>query len=443
VQDQPAQSEAAASRPSSALRAPSPRERGEGIAIVGGGIIGICAAVQLAEAGHAVTIFDRTGICEETSSGNASAFAFSDVLPLAHKSMMKNLPRWLLDPLGPLAIPPAYLPKLLPWLWRFWRAGDPRHYEASLAAQAAMMKLAEAEWMALLDRSGTRRMLHEDGSLELYESEAEFRASLPGWAARDRFGIGYRHVEGGELAALQPGLSPRFVKATFVPGWKTADDPKLLGKALWAYAETMGARFERAVIEAVSPVQAGQPEAGIVLQLQDGSIRRASKVLVAAGAWSHLLARGLGDRIPLETERGYNTTLPPGAFDVKRQLIFSGHGFVITPLGTGLRIGGAVELGGLKRPPNFARATAMLAKAKQFLPGLDTAGGREWMGYRPSLPDSLPVIGRASATPNVFYAFGHGHLGKTQAAATSRLIRDLVSGQAPTIDLSPFSPQRF
>jgi D-amino-acid dehydrogenase len=128
---------------------------------------------------------------------------------------------------------------------------------------------------------------------------------------------------------------------------------------------------------------------------------------------------------------------------VRRQLIFGGHGFVITPLSTGLRIGGAVELAGLERPPNFARSRAMLEKARRFLPGLRTDGGREWMGYRPSLPDSLPVIGRARGAPGIFYAFGHGHLGLTQAAATGRLIRDLVSGQSSTIDLSPFDPYRF
>lgn len=424
----------------SALRASSPRERGKGedIAIIGGGIIGICAAACLAEAGRKVTIFDRTGICEETSSGNAAAFAFSDVLPMAHKGMIRQLPKWLADPLGPLSIPPAYLPKLLPWLFRFWRAGAPAKYEASLAAQAGMMKLAEAEWMGLLDRSGTRGMLREDGSLELYESEAEFRASLPGWTARERFDIGFRHVEGDELAALQPGLSPRFVKGTFVPGWKTVADPKLLGKAVWAYAQSRGARFEMARIERV-----GADQDGATLTLADGSTKRARHLVVAAGAWSHLLARQFGDRIPLETERGYNTTLPKAAFDVKRQLIFSGHGFVITPLETGLRVGGAVELGGIERPPNYARSKALLQKAQSFLPGLDPAGGREWMGFRPSLPDSVPVIGRASGSRPVVYAFGHGHLGLTQAAATGRLIRDLVLGQTPPIDLGPFSPQRF
>ncbi|RUW96687.1 FAD-binding oxidoreductase [Mesorhizobium sp. M8A.F.Ca.ET.059.01.1.1] len=408
------------------------------IAIIGGGIIGICAAAFLAEAGLDVTVFDRTGICEETSSGNAAAFAFSDVLPLAHKGMIRQLPKWLADPLGPLSIPPVYLPKLLPWLVRFWRAGAPRKYEASLTAQAGMMKLAEAEWMDLLDRSGTRPMLREDGSLELYESEAEFRASMSGWAARERFGIGFRHVEGKDLADLQPGLSPRFVRGTFVPGWKTVADPKLLGKAVWAYAQSKGARFEMARIDRVAADQDGA-----TLTLADGSTRQARHLVVAAGAWSHLLARQLGDRIPLATERGYNTTLPTSAFDVRRQLIFSGHGFVITPLETGLRVGGAVELGGIERPPNFNRSKALLRKAQAFLPGLDPTGGREWMGFRPSLPDSVPVIGKAARSRSVIYAFGHGHLGLTQAAATGRLIREFVLGQTSSVDLVPFSPQRF
>jgi len=408
------------------------------VVIVGAGIIGICAAAYLAEAGLAVTVVDRTGVCEETSSGNAAAFAFTDVLPLAHKGMMRQLPKWLADPLGPLAIPPAYLPKLLPWLIRFWRAGSAARYEESLAAQAAMMKLAEAEWDALMRRSGTKTMLREDGSLELYESEAEFKASLPGWAARDRFAIAYRHIDRDELPTYQPGLSPQFTRGTFVPGWKTVADPKLLGKAIWVHAEAKGATFLKG--EAALVLKSADQA---LVQLRRGRTIHARQVVIAAGAWSHFLARQMGDAIPLEAERGYNTTLPRAAFDVKRQLIFPGHGFVITPMETGLRVGGAVELGGLHRPPNYARSRAMLEKARRFLPGLDASGGREWMGYRPSLPDSLPVIGRSRGSDNIFYAFGHGHLGLTQAAATGRLVHDLVTGARPAIDLQPFSPQRF
>lgn len=413
------------------------KERAD-VVVVGAGIIGICAAVSLAEAGRKVVVVDRTGICEETSSGNAAALAFTDMLPMAHKGMGRQVPKWLADPLGPLAIPPAYLPKLTPWLIRFVIAGRPGRYEASLTAQASIMKLAEREWNGLFDRSGSRAMLREYGSLELYESEADFTASLPGWAARERFGVAFRHLDHDELADYQPGLSPAFVRGTFVPEWKNVADPMLLGKALWAYAETMGARFVHGRVAAVRPSLAG-----VAAMLEGGIKLEAGRAVVAAGAWSHFLARGLGDRIPLETERGYNTTLPSSAFDVRRQLVFPNHGFVITPLSTGLRIGGAVELGGLDRPPNYARSRAMLEKAKRFLPGLEPAGGREWMGYRPSLPDSLPVIGRSRASGNVVYAFGHGHLGLTQAAATGRLVRDLLLDRPAAVPLVPFSPQRF
>ncbi|MEX0954236.1 MAG: FAD-binding oxidoreductase [Rhizobiaceae bacterium] len=407
------------------------------VTIVGAGIVGVCIAARLAEAGREVTVIDRTGICAETSAGNAAALAFTEVIPMAHEGMIRQVPRWLMDPLGPLAIPPAYLPKLLPWLYRFWRAGSAANYDRAVEAQVELMKLAEAEWMGLMEASGTRSMLREDGCLELYESEAEHRASMPGWAARERAGIEVHHLKQEEIAQYQPGLSPRFARATFVPGWKTVSDPADLGRAVWRYAESLGAKHLADTVQTVH-----RDGDDFRLRLANGAAHRASTVVIAAGAWSHQLAAMAGDNIPLEAERGYNTTLPVDAFDVKRQLVFSGHGFVITPLTTGLRVGGAVEFGGLKRPPNFARSRAMLKKAADFLPGLDTGGGREWMGHRPSLPDSLPVIGPASR-PGVFYAFGHGHLGLTQAAATGRLISDLILGQKAPVSLAPYSAARF
>jgi D-amino-acid dehydrogenase len=300
------------------------------------------------------------------------------------------------------------------------------------------MRLAESEWAGLADRAGAAGMISHNGAIDLYEGELEFRASMPGWAAREKLGIPFEHVSGARLAELQPGLSPRFTHGTFQPTWKQVADPRLFGKAIWTYAESKGAKFEQATVTAIQ-VRDGKP----LVWLKGAHQLFPRHVIVAAGAWSNIITAARLERFPLETERGYNTTLPVGAFDLKRQLTFVGHGFVVSPLTTGVRIGGAVELAGLKTPPNYARSKAMLAKAKQFLPGLRTEGGREWMGFRPSLPDSLPVIGRSRLSPNIFYAFGHGHLGLTQAAATGRLIRDLVTGKSPAMDLSPFSPQRF
>lgn len=174
----------------------------------------------------------------------------------------------------------------------------------------------------------------------------------------------------------------------------------------------------------------------------DGTIE-ASKVVVAAGAWSHHIAQTLGDRIPLETERGYNTTLPEGAFDLRMHLTFSRHGFVASKINGGVRVGGAVELGGLTLPPNYKRADILLEKAAAFLPGLKTEGGTQWMGFRPSLPDSIPVIGASRKSADVVYASGHGHLGLTQSAGTAKLVGALVDGHDPSISLSPYAATRF
>lgn len=408
------------------------------VAIVGAGIIGLASAFRLIEAGRRVLVIERAGVAQGASYGNAAAFAFSDVLPLATKGMLGKVPGWLADPLGPLSIPPAYLPRILPWLVRFWRAGWSDRRQASIDAQVALMELARAEMASLTKAAGIERMVRSDGSLELYESEAEFRASLPGWAMREAHGIGFEHVRGNALADLQPGLSPRFVAGTFVPQWQTVEEPYRFACALAEAVREKGGAFLTETVEAVQPAHEG-----VAIHLAGGRELRARQAVIACGAWSKVLTAPLGDRVPLETERGYNTTLPPGAFDLKRQLILGGHGFVITPLATGLRIGGAVELGGLELEPNFARADAMLKKAAMFLPGLKTEGGRQWMGFRPSLPDSLPVIGTSRVSPDIVYAFGHGHLGLTQSAATGRLVTDLLQKAAPAIDLTPFRPTRF
>ncbi|OCW59428.1 NAD(P)/FAD-dependent oxidoreductase [Hoeflea olei] len=411
----------------------------ERILVIGAGIVGIATAAQLAERGHDVTVLDRTGIAEETSKGNAAALAFSDIMPLASPKILLRAPKWLIDPLGPLSIHPSYLPRLAPWLWQFWKASQPGRLEASIRTQTALMRLAESEMMALVDRAGISSMVRHDGSLELYESEAEFRATTKGWDARAKAGIGFEHVRGARLAELQPGLAPRFVAGTFVPGWKTVSEPQQFAKAIWRHAEASGAKFEQAEVARLV-----RSENGPAARLADGTTRQADRIVVCAGAWStRLLAPVTKLTIPLETERGYNTTLPAGAFDVKRQLIFGNHGFVVTPLDTGLRVGGAVELGGLDLPPNYARSKAMLDKAAAFLPGLTTQGGTEWMGFRPSLPDTLPVIGALPEDRAILLAFGNGHLGLTQSAAMGRLVADLVSGSKPAIDIAACRPDRF
>ena len=407
------------------------------VIVIGAGVVGLSAALMAQARGLSVVVVDREGPAAGASAGNAGAFAFTDILPLASPGILRKAPKWLLDPLGPLTIPPAYALQIAPWLYRFWRACSPRMVAASTAAQTAMMDLSRAELEPFLAATGTLAMLRKYGNLQVYETEAEFHAALPGWEARTAHGIEYRHMNAEEMAEVQPGLSPRFTRGTFTPGWWSIADPKDYVLALAERFLAQGGTIQRAEVTGL------KPRDGKVYIQTKGDPLEADKVVLAAGAFSHRIAATLGERIPLETERGYNTTLPSDAFDLRCQVTFGGHGFVVSRLSTGIRVGGAVELGGLSLPPNYTRSEAMLRKAKTFLPALKTEGGRQWMGFRPSLPDSLPAIGRAKASPNVVYAFGHGHLGLTQSAGTARIVADLLTDTAPPINLTPFCPQRF
>jgi D-amino-acid dehydrogenase len=408
------------------------------VAVIGGGIIGLNCALALQTQGRRVCILDRSKAPNRASDMNAGAFAFSDIEPLATPGIMRKAPKWLLDPLGPLSVPPAYALQIAPWMLRFWRATRANRYEAAVAAQSALMQLSRTALEQQIVETGGQPLLRREGQLQLYEGTRAFRASLAGWELRHKHGVRFHLLESpDEIAEIQPGLDRRFTHAGYTPDWINTCDPSRWLTHLRTVAATRGAVFEQADVQRLVP-----HDGGIEIEMAGGSLF-AERVVVAAGAWSHHLAASLGDRIPLETERGYNTTLPGLAFNLKTHLTFPAHGFVVTRVGDGIRVGGAVELGGLTLPPNYRRADILLEKAKRFLPGLDGRGGTRWMGFRPSLPDSLPVIDRSRRDGRVVYAFGHGHLGLTQSAGTAELVAGLVASAPPPIDLHAFSASRF
>lgn len=415
------------------------RARLPDVLVIGGGVIGLSAALELQRRGLTVTVVERDPDAKSASKGNAGAFAFAEVEPLATPGIMRRAPKWLLDPLGPLSIPPRYALQILPWMLRFWRASWRDRHAAALRAQAALMAQSSAALTALVADIDAGHLLRPEGQMQLYDSAASFRASLPAWERRRAHGIEFELIEDApaRIAELQPGLSPKFRFAGFTPGWINVTDPAQWHAHLRQNFESRGGQMVQADASAL------RASAQHVTLECDGAELRAGHVVLAAGAWSHLLARSLGDRLPLETERGYNTTLPDPRFDLRMHLTFADHGFVATRIGAGIRVGGAVELGGLRLPPNYRRARQLLQKAQGFLPGLNAAGGTEWMGFRPSMPDSLPVIGPSARCARVIHAFGHGHLGLTQSAGTAVLVADLVTGQTPAIDPAPYRPDRF
>lgn len=407
------------------------------VAVVGAGIVGLASAHALADEGHEVVVVDREGPAAGASRGNAGWLAHTDIDPIASPKMLRQVPRFLMDPLGPLAIRPSYLLAILPWLARLLVAARPGQLERSVEALVALQALAMPAWDRLERQLGLAGFIHRRGGLFAFEHAADFAAAKPHFDRQRAFGITCHVLALDEIRQMEPGLTDRIEAAAYFPDAAHVSDPCLLTEAVFERAMARGIGFQK---REATAIEAGDTP---VLRLAGGETLAADRIVVAAGAWSKPLAAGLGDVVPLETERGYNVSFP-GTRRLTRPTSFHGHGFVATPLDTGLRIGGAVELAGLVLPPNHGRSRALHAKAQLFvrdLPDYDT--GTVWMGFRPSIPDSLPVIGRSRATEKVVYAFGHGHYGLTQSAATAALVAALAAGRTPAIDLSRFSPQRF
>lgn len=408
------------------------------VAIVGAGIVGVTVAHALLDEGYSVDLIDREGIAAGTSRGNAGWIAHIDILPLASPKVWRHVPRWLVDPLGPMSIRPAYLPRLAPWALRFIAASRPAAIERNTAALSALQVRALPAWEKRLAALELGAMLRHSGSLYVWSS-ADAYASVPALARRQaELGIAVELLDGAAVRRLEPALGPFVVGGAWYPTGAHVSDPREITEAVGQAALARGATLVRRDVSAIAPAAAGMTvkSPGMPDETYD-------RVVVATGAWSRPLAAMLGDKVPLDTERGYNITLPTGSLGLTRPVAFEGHGFVTTPLASGDRIGGSVEFGGLTAAPDYARVDAIIGRARRFLPGLGKVEGTRWMGFRPSLPDSLPVIGPASADGRAIYAFGHGHYGLTQAAATAEIVAALVAGRAAAVDLAPYSPTRF
>ena len=409
------------------------------VAVIGGGIIGLSIAISLQQAGKTVIIIDRDDKLINASRKNAGAFAFADIVPLATPDIIKSAPKWLLDPDGPLYIHPAYLLSIFPWMIRFWRSSWNNRFTHLLDAQACLMALSREALERQVKELDAEFLLYRKGQLRLYQHKRNFDKSSVLWDACSRYNVRHTLFNSAEqITEIQPGLSPKYRYAGFTPDWINVSDPNIWVQYIQDIFIARGGKWLKKPAKMVTP-----NKNDVLIRMQEGAIT-ASFCIVAAGAWSQKLASSIGDKIPLDTERGYNITLQNTSFDLKTHLTFAEHGFVVSMINEGIRVGGAVEFSGLIRPPNFNRVDTLLKKTKKILPGLANSFSHDkWMGFRPSLPDSLPVIDYSTKSRKVIYAFGHGHLGLTQAAGTAELVKDLIIGKRPEIDISAFSVKRF
>jgi D-amino-acid dehydrogenase len=412
------------------------------IGVIGAGMVGVCAASWLQRDGHDVFVVDAGEPGHGASFGNAGAFNASSVTPMSMPGVVWQVPRWLFDPLGPLALRWTYLPTILPWLVRFIRAGTPEKIRAQASALRPLVGATLEALLPLVRAAGAEDLVHRLGHLYVYRSVQGLEKDRLAWELRRDNGVAVDEFSADELRQLEPALSRHYVRGILIRENGHTSNPlgliqRLLGEFLRAggqieRARALGFRLEGSRLAAIRT---------------DRGELTADMAIVCAGAWSKPLAAVLGDRIPLETERGYHLMIRDPEVMPRIPTADADGKFVATPMETGLRLAGTVELAGLAAPPDWRRARMLLGQGRNMLPGLAAEHPAErisvWMGHRPSLPDSLPAIGPARASPDVIYAFGHGHVGMTAAPMTGKIVADLVADRRPAIDISAFAPARF
>lgn len=415
------------------------------IVVVGGGVVGLAVAHHCLNSGLQVTVLEpgEAGQAHAASYGNAGWLSSHSVIPPAYPGVWRQVPKWLLDPLGPLTIRWGYLPKAVPWISRYL-ASAWTHRQVEKTAKALRTLLADAPFlhqaMATAASAGdlivTRELLH------VYPDRAAFGADARAWAIREKLGIDWRVLEGSELRNLEPELTDSYQLGVLVKHTGFCVNPGAYVAALMADCQKRGASLVRGTARQL--IVEGNKVRTVVFD--QGSIS-ADGIVIAAGARSKDLARQVGDKVPLATERGYHYVVQADQGGPSHPTMFMDRKLIVTPMATGIRVAGQVELADLDDLPNWQRAAILRRHLASLYPNLAQRTADEqlqvWMGRRPSTPDGLPCIGRARVSNSVIHAYGHGHVGLAGSARTGQWVAKLLTGQLTEADLSAFSPQRF
>ncbi len=408
------------------------------VTIIGAGTVGVCCGLYLQLDGHDVTLIDFRGPGEGCSRGSGGQFVAGYCVPVGMPGVVKQVPSMILDPLGPLTIRWRYLPRLAPWLLRFMAASSPKRVEQIADALLPLNKDPLSVFQPLLDRADADSLIVRNGRLDVYESDKVYHKSLPKYELLRQRGVALEFLDADQIAGLEPELAGRVNYGVLMPESAHTADPLRLTQRL---AEDLVRHGGRIVREKVLDFEVG-PDRPTKVRTDMGA-HDLDVVVLAAGAHGKRLAARLGSRLPLDAERGYHVMLPDPGLQFSRTVLYGDLYFGITPMADGLRLAGTVELASPDAPPNYERAANLVRSAQRLFPEIRTDGSTQWMGCRPSMPDSLPVIGRSPVHESVYFAFGHGHLGLTGAAMTGKLIAEMVGGRPTTIDVEPYAPDRF
>ncbi|MCP2040382.1 D-amino-acid dehydrogenase [Neisseria sp. HSC-16F19] len=405
--------------------------------VVGGGIIGLCSALELQSHGVRVAIVEAETICGGASYGNAGHIACEQVFPIAEPAILAQLPSMLTNPLGPLRLDWQYLPRLMPWALKLLWSMRP---QAAAHIHRALKQINDASlaaWQDFARRWQLQPWLHVQGSL-LTAERAESVAKLAAHGERlNDLGVPNRLLKQQALQEREPLLADTQQAALFFPETGHISDLPRIARQLRQHFTDLGG-----TVREHCPVTHITPGSGhVVLHTPQGGIT-APKVLISAGAFSkQLAAQATGVRVPLDTERGYHLMLPHELQRLSVPVTSMERRFIMTPMASGLRLAGTVEFAGLDKPAHMARAQQLLKLAQpMFKTALDSRDAAPWMGFRPSTADSLPVIDRQQ---HVFLNFGHQHLGLTQAVVSAQITAALYFERPAGLDIRPYRLARF
>ena len=408
------------------------------IAVIGAGIVGVSTAIWAMRDGHKVILIDREGPASGTSYGNGGVLASCSVVPVSMPGLMRKAPGMLLDPNQPLFMKWGYLPKLLPYLFKYLSHANAEDARKRAEAMAPIIGDSLNDHLALASGTGAERYIVPADYLYLYRDRAHYAGDALGFSLRRDLGFAWEELEGTAFQDYDPIFSPEIGFAARFGDHGIVADPGAYVKALAAHAEREGMRS--VIAEVTDIVREGGRVTGV---RAGGETIACDAAVLATGVWSGPLAKTLGVKVPLESERGYHLELwEPNMMPRSAVMVASGK-FVITPMEGRIRLAGIVEFGGLKAAPSRAPFALLEQNVRAAIPGLTWKRTQEWMGHRPAMADSTPMIGEVPGAAGAYLGFGHDHVGLTGGPKTGRLLAQLISGKQPNIDMSPYAPARY
>jgi D-amino-acid dehydrogenase len=409
------------------------------VVVIGGGIMGLATAIWLLRSGRTVTIVDPGVARRPASFGNGGVLAACSIVPVTSPGLIAKAPLLALDPGSPLFVRWSYLPKLAPWLVRYLKHANATDAARISRGLAPLTRDTVAQHKALAGGTRAERWLQDASYVFAYDSREAFAADAFGWNLRREAGFSWQELEGEALREFDPSLGPKTALAVVVPEHGFVLNPGGYIADLREVAASLGAvtvpaeahEFRFHTDGAVRAVVTGNGEI------------EADAAVIATGAWSKSLTAQLGLDVPLESERGYHVMLHGASMQPRNPIQVTSGKFVATPMADGVRCAGIVEFGGLALPAHKPPIELILRRVKEAFPALTWTHYDEWLGHRPAPSDSLPLIGEAPRHRGIFLAFGHHHVGLTTGPKTGRLLAALVNGEAPGIDMAPYTPGRF